>query len=75
MEALTREFYFHFIVNLSGLISGMKVAVIIFYSRASWVRSRKPRLKAMGIHCADHATPSTHKGWRLSRQAAVALSV
>jgi hypothetical protein len=23
----------------------------------------KPRLTAVGIRCADHATPSTRKGW------------
>jgi hypothetical protein len=27
------------------------------------LRSRKQRLTALGIHCADYATPSTHKGW------------
>jgi hypothetical protein len=25
------------------------------------LRSRKPRLTAVGIRCADHATPSTRK--------------
>jgi hypothetical protein len=24
---------------------------------------RKPRLMAVGIRCADHATPSNRKGW------------
>jgi hypothetical protein len=24
-----------------------------------WLRSRKPRLMAVGIRCADHTTPST----------------
>jgi hypothetical protein len=39
-------------------------------------RSRKPRLTAVGIRCADHATPSTRKGRHyLSRQAAIARSV
>jgi hypothetical protein len=33
----------------------------------------KPRLTAVGIRCADHATPSTPKSWHeLRRQAAVA---
>jgi hypothetical protein len=26
-------------------------------------RSRKPRLTAVGIRCADHVTPSTGKSW------------
>jgi hypothetical protein len=26
-------------------------------------RSRKPKLTAVGIRCADHATPSIRKGW------------
>jgi hypothetical protein len=39
-------------------------------------QSRKPRLTAMGICCADHATPSNRKCWHLLRlQAAVARSV
>jgi hypothetical protein len=29
-------------------------------------RSRKPRLTAVGIRCADHATPSTRKGCALT---------
>jgi hypothetical protein len=28
-----------------------------------WVRPRKPNLTAMGIRCADHATPSIRKSW------------
>jgi hypothetical protein len=27
----------------------------------SYIRSRKPRLRAVGIRCADHATPSIRK--------------
>jgi hypothetical protein len=27
------------------------------------LRSRKPKLTAVGIRCAGHATPSTRKGW------------
>jgi hypothetical protein len=38
--------------------------------------SRKPRLTAVGILCADHATPSVRKSWHyLRRHAAVARSV
>jgi hypothetical protein len=40
------------------------------------LRFTKPRLTAVGIRCANHATPSTRKGWhQLRRQAAVARSV
>jgi hypothetical protein len=28
------------------------------------IRFIKPILTAVGIHCADHATPSTRKGWQ-----------
>jgi hypothetical protein len=36
----------------------------------------RPRLTAVGIRCADHATPSICKSWhKLCRQAAVARSV
>jgi hypothetical protein len=28
-----------------------------------WLRSRKPRLTAVGIRCTDHATPSIRKSW------------
>jgi hypothetical protein len=38
--------------------------------------SRKSRLTAVGIRCADHATPSIRKSWhQLRRQSTVALSV
>jgi hypothetical protein len=30
--------------------------------REIFYRSRKPRLTAVGIRCADHVTPSTRKG-------------
>jgi hypothetical protein len=36
-------------------------ALIVLIERA--VGSRKPRLMAVGIRCADHATPSTRKSW------------
>jgi hypothetical protein len=39
------------------------------------LRSRKPRLMAVGIRCADHATLSISKSWQLRRQAAVARTV
>jgi hypothetical protein len=40
------------------------------------LRSRIPRLTAVGSRCADHASPSTREGWHeLRRQAAVARSV
>jgi hypothetical protein len=29
--------------------------------RKYWLRSRKPRLTAVGIRCVDHVTPSTRK--------------
>jgi hypothetical protein len=38
--------------------------------------SRKQRLTAVEIRCADHSTPSIHKSWdQIRRQAAVARSV
>jgi hypothetical protein len=33
----------------------------VYYLQFLW--SRKPRLMALGIRCADHATPSIQKGW------------
>jgi hypothetical protein len=33
----------------------------IFTTCMPFLRSRKPRLTAVGIRCADHATPSTRK--------------
>jgi hypothetical protein len=29
--------------------------------KKSWLRSRKPKSTTVGIHCADHATPSNRK--------------
>jgi hypothetical protein len=44
--------------------------------KSSGSGSRKPRLTAVGILCADHATPSICKSWhKLRRQAAIARSV
>jgi hypothetical protein len=38
--------------------------VIVFRgSYSSTVRSRKKKLTAMGMRCADHATPSIRKSW------------
>jgi hypothetical protein len=35
--------------------------------KSSGYGSRKPRLTAMGIRCADHTTPSIHKSWHQLR--------
>jgi hypothetical protein len=53
------------------------LSLLIFPSPFLFIRrSTKPRLTAVGIRCADHATPATRKGWHeLRRQAAVARSV
>jgi hypothetical protein len=37
--------------------------VVIIANLREKRRSRKPRLKAVGIRCGDHSTPSTRKGW------------
>jgi hypothetical protein len=34
-----------------------------FHGISQCVRSRKPRLMAVGIRCADHVTPSARKSW------------
>jgi hypothetical protein len=48
----------------------------IFYTLCSQIGSRKLRLTAMGIRCADNATPYIGKSWHeLRRHAAVARSV
>jgi hypothetical protein len=48
----------------SAYSSTLKMDAIFFFRDVSKpLRFRKPRLTAVGICCADHATPSTCKSW------------
>jgi hypothetical protein len=50
----------------------MKILRSVMYGS----RSRKPKLTAVGVRWADHATPSIRKSWHyFRRHAAVARSV
>jgi hypothetical protein len=59
-----------------GPLSVVSITEELLQWKSSGSGSRKPRLMAMGIRCADHATPSIRKIWhKLRRQAAVARTV
>jgi hypothetical protein len=45
-----------------GPLSLIKIIEELLEWKSRGSESRKPRLTAMGIRCADHATPSIHKG-------------
>jgi hypothetical protein len=51
-------------INLPKYISGRKISRTKVLSIYIYIyRSRKQRLTALGIRCADHATPSIRKSW------------
>jgi hypothetical protein len=46
-----------------GPLSLVRSIEELLEQNSSGSRSRKQRLTAMGIRCADHVTPSTRKSW------------
>jgi hypothetical protein len=46
-----------------GPLSLVSITEELLEWKSSGSGSRKPRITAMGIRCADHATPSIHKSW------------
>jgi hypothetical protein len=46
-----------------GPLSLVSITEELLESKNSCSGSRKPRLTAVGIRCADHATPSIRKRW------------
>jgi hypothetical protein len=58
-----------------GPLSLVSMNEELFEWKSSGSGSRKPRLTAVAIRCADHGTPSNSKIWhQLRRQAAVSRS-
>jgi hypothetical protein len=46
-----------------GPLSLVSITEELIEWKSSGFGSRKPRLTAVGIHCADHTTPSILKSW------------
>jgi hypothetical protein len=73
----SRRYKILWVVGLErGSFSLVRLTEELLECKSSGSGSRKSRLTAVGIRCADHVTPSIRKSWHLLRPpAAVARSV